>query len=60
MIKNYKEAQKEFAKLVVPREDTPKAIAHDLERIYNNYVEWFRSVEKYADNEGWHEELVSN
>lgn len=60
LIKNYKKAQKEFAQLVVPRSDTPKAIATSLMETYNNYIEWFQSVEQYAANQGWYEELTRN
>lgn len=58
LIKNYKEAQKEFAGMIVPDETTPKPIALQLERDYNNYVEWFRAVEEEARNQGWYNELV--
>lgn len=58
IINNYKIAQASFANLVVPSDDTPEPIKIELEQTYNNYIEWFKSIEKYAEQNGFYSELV--
>jgi hypothetical protein len=58
LIKNYKKAQKDFSKIVIS-DDTPGTIRAELTQTYNNYIEWFQSVEAYAKTEGFYQELVS-
>lgn len=57
VIANYKRATEEFSRLVVPSDDTPYPLAAHLTQTYNAYVEWFKSIEAYARQMGWYEEL---
>ena len=59
LIQNYNKAQTEFANLVVAKNDTPEPLKSSLIATYNNYLEWFRSVEKYAEQCGFYQELVT-